>query len=133
MSREMSIFVLGTDETIMDTFNLALIIADPWVNMILSGEKPWEMRSQSTNIRERIGFIEKGSGLIVGEGYLVDCRMMDKITLRHISNREKHKIDYAQHPELLKYKYAWVLRNVKKYKKPIPYSHPRGAVIWVRV
>jgi len=27
--------------------------------------------------------------------------------------------------------YAWVLRRAKRLRKPVPYDHPRGAVIWV--
>lgn len=34
---------------------------------------------------------------------------------------------------LNKWCYAWELSNVIKYKKPIPYCHPRGAVIWVKL
>lgn len=32
-----------------------------------------------------------------------------------------------------KWCYAWELSNIIKYKKPIPYCHPRGAVIWVKL
>tara|TARA_R110002096_G_scaffold92501_3_gene209109 strand:+ start:458 stop:682 length:225 start_codon:yes stop_codon:yes gene_type:complete len=34
---------------------------------------------------------------------------------------------------LKKWRYAWRLCNVKKYNKPIPYNHPKGAVIWVNL
>ena len=27
--------------------------------------------------------------------------------------------------------YAWVLDQVRRLPKPVPYEHPRGAVIWV--
>jgi hypothetical protein len=27
--------------------------------------------------------------------------------------------------------YAWVLKGAKRFRKPIPYEHPSGPVIWV--
>lgn len=27
--------------------------------------------------------------------------------------------------------YAWVLKDVIKFKNPVPYKHPSGAVTWV--
>jgi hypothetical protein len=27
--------------------------------------------------------------------------------------------------------YAWVLKDVVKFKNPVPYKHPSGAVTWV--
>ena len=29
--------------------------------------------------------------------------------------------------------YAWVLANIRLLKKPVPYAHPSGAVIWVKL
>ncbi|GAF99913.1 unnamed protein product, partial [marine sediment metagenome] len=29
--------------------------------------------------------------------------------------------------------YAWVLEKAKRYDEPIPYTHPLGAVIWVKL
>ena len=48
----------------------ALIIQKPWVDLILDNIKIWEMRSTKTNVRGKIGLIEAGSGLIVGEAIL---------------------------------------------------------------
>ena len=28
-------------------------------------------------------------------------------------------------------KYAWVLKDVIRFKTPVPYKHPSGAVTWV--
>jgi hypothetical protein len=30
-----------------------------------------------------------------------------------------------------KYTFAWVLANARRFKTPVPYRHPSGAVIWV--
>jgi ASCH domain len=50
----------------------ALIIRDPWIGLILTGRKTWELRASPTKIRGRIGLIRKGSGWIVGVADLVD-------------------------------------------------------------
>lgn len=58
----------------------ALIVRQPWIEKILSGEKTWEMRSKRTLVRGRIGLIEQGTGLIVGECDLIHSGMpLDKL------------------------------------------------------
>ena len=44
---------------------------------------------------------------------------------------EAHQVDDLSLLE--KWCYAWRLCKVKKYDKPIPYDHPKGAVIWVNL
>lgn len=44
----------------------ALVIAEPWIGLILDGSKTWEMRSRATRKRGRIALIRKGSGQVVG-------------------------------------------------------------------
>jgi hypothetical protein len=51
----------------------ALIVARPWVDLLLSGEKRIEIRSIRTKKREVIGLIAKGTKLIVGVARVVDC------------------------------------------------------------
>jgi hypothetical protein len=108
----------------------ALIVRKPWLDRIFNDGKIWEMRSTKTNIRGRIGLIESGSGLILGEVDLVDCgkslsEEQAKATI------DKHQVEDIS---LLKYwRFPWVLENAKRYESPIPYTHPSGAVIWVRI
>jgi ASCH domain len=45
-----------------------LIIDEPWISLIVSGEKTWEMRSRNTNVRGRIGLIRKGSKTVIRFG-----------------------------------------------------------------
>ena len=52
----------------------ALVIREPWIDLILQGKKTWEMRSQPTNVRGKIGLIRRGTGLVVGTAMLTDCR-----------------------------------------------------------
>lgn len=39
----------------------ALIIREPWIDLVLSGQKSWELRSRSTEKRGLIGLIRKGA------------------------------------------------------------------------
>lgn len=113
-----------------DMIERALIVDKPWVDLILSGDKPWEMRSRSTNIRGRIGLIQKGSGLIVGEVDLVDCLEFSNQSALY-ARVDKHQVEDFN--LLDKWNIAWVLENENRYEEPIPYDHPQGAVIWVRL
>lgn len=108
----------------------ALIIKSPWINKILDNNKTWEMRSTRTHVRGIIGLIEQGTGLIVGQAELVDCLdPLDKIS--SVEGLNKHQVqDFLL---LEKWKYPWVLTNIKRFKTPIPYNHPQGAVIWVNL
>lgn len=107
----------------------ALIVRQPWIGKILNLEKSWEMRSTKTKIRGRIGLIEAGTGLIVGEANLVDCHDQPISRINKVFGIHLHQV--KDQSLLDKWCYAWVLKEVKKYKYPIPYNHPKGAVIWV--
>ena len=107
----------------------SLIIAEPWIEKILSGEKTWEMRSRRTSIRGKIGLIRKGSGLIVGECQIVEC--YDNFSIQQLTEHEReHCITDVS--LLMRWPVAWVLKNVCRWEQPIPYKHPRGAVTWVK-
>ena len=52
-----------------------------------------------------------------------------------LSFSEKHRIpsETINRGEVDKWRYAWELSNVRQLKRPVPYSHPQGAVIWVNL
>lgn len=95
---------------------------------MLAGEKKWEMRSRRTNFRGRFGLIPSGSGHIVGEATLVDC--LPALSRSEAEAAfEKHRIPPEEIELLERYRFPWVLQDAEPYDHPIPYSHPRGAVI----
>lgn len=107
----------------------ALIVRNPYAGMIVDGLKSWEMRSRPTTLRERFGIIEARSGLIIGDVELVDC--LD-LRLRDLKDKvHLHQVD--DFAVLEKWHFAWVLERPTRYKKPRPYIHPPGAVVWVRL
>ena len=104
-----------------------LIISQPWIDLILNGEKTWEMRSKETKIQGWIGLVEKGTKTIVGIAKL-DSSFFIYDVQNHFS---EHRINYTgPNDKLLKYKWAWVLNTATRIEPP--YIHPRGALIWVR-
>lgn len=108
----------------------ALIIKKPWIDYILSGKKTWEIRGCSTKKRGKIELIQSKSGLVVGCCEITDCF---KLNLKEYSSSyNKHCIDKL---DCLPYKatYAWVISNPCRYENPKKYSHPNGAVIWVKL
>ncbi|MGE0823081.1 MAG: ASCH domain-containing protein [Candidatus Binatia bacterium] len=114
-----------------------LIIMPKPLEWILSGHKIWELRSKPTNIRGRIALSEKGTKRIVGICMLKEC--LGPLTVEQFianarkMNEKKAKLE-AKRKELKKDLatplYAWVLADVKRLAKPIPFANPSGAVTW---
>ena len=107
----------------------ALIIKKPWIDLILSGEKTWEMRSRKTHLTGWIGLIEQGTGLIVGKAFLTGSFEIDE--LEFAENYSKHRIN--DDVLLRRYSWAWTLDQAQRLEIPIHYKHPSGAVIWVKI
>lgn len=114
---------------ITDKMEKGLIIRKVWLDKILDEGKTWEMRTTKTKVKGKIGLIESGTGLIVGEANLIGCSHIPIMPNDKYFN--KHKV---KDTELLKkWKYPWILSDAKRYDKPIPYKHKQGAVIWVKL
>lgn len=107
----------------------ALIVRQPWVGLILSGQKTWEMRSSPTKVRGEIGLIEQGTGMIVGSVFLQNSVLPSDVELAN--NYQKHRV--LDDKLFLKWPYAWILSDAKRFDEPAPYEHPMGAVIWVKL
>jgi hypothetical protein len=106
----------------------SLIIKSEWLFKIFNTQKVYEMRSTATKKIGPIGLIKSGSGLIVGSAYLNGCFKIDP-------DRFASTLRYHQVPDfelLKKWPWAWVLSEVEKFETPVKYSHPQGAVIWVK-
>lgn len=111
-----------------------LLIRQPWVDMILSGKKTWELRGSNTATRGRITIIESGSGTVVGTSELVD--VVGPLSMDDLRrNIGKHCVPRSQLGSDLPYRrtHAWVLGRARRLPQPVPYDHPRGAVIWVNL
>lgn len=108
-----------------------LIIRQPWIEMILAGTKVWEMRSERTMFRGPIALIEKGTGFVVGTAILSDS--LPPISPKDMGAcRTKHRIPAEISDEVgFKWFTPWVLKDVRRLARPVPYVHRSGAVILV--
>ena len=111
-----------------------LTIREPWATLIIEGYKKYEFRSWKTNYRGKIlihtsKVIEKNTierfneyslnykcGYIIGEADIVDCIKVDKKFNDGLKKINPLVYDRSNHVGI----YAWKLKNVKKYDKPIP-------------
>ena len=112
----------------------ALLIRQPFVDMILEGKKTWEIRGSRTSIRGTIGLIPSASGgKVVGVCDVVTyIGPLSQAVFRRNASKAGMK---PREAELGYYRntYAWVLKNPRRLRKPVPYKHPSGAVIWVKL
>jgi hypothetical protein len=109
-----------------------LIIKQEFLDLILCGRKDWELRGSPTNVAGAIALIQAGSGTIVGRADLDS--VFGPLSLGDLKANASHL--GCRPAEVSKYypkTYAWVLKNAKRLKRPIPYRHPQGAVIWVKL
>lgn len=110
----------------------ALVIDNPWIGLLLSGQKAWEMRSTATHYRGWFGLIRKGSGLVVGIARLTGCGgpLSEE---EMIASVDKHRIPEGtiRSGAVAKWNTPWILEDVRSLSKPVRYVHPSGAVTWV--
>jgi len=106
-----------------------LIIKKEWLDKIFDEGKVWEMRTRNTSIRGQVGLIESGSGLVMGTANIIHSSFVpDYMRGKFIY---KHKVEDLS--LLDKWSHAWVLTCSKRLAEPVPYNHPKGAVIWVNL
>ena len=122
-----------------------LIIKQPWIAYTLNGNKPFEIRTRPTRIRERIGLICAGTGEVWGEVDVAMCECYSKDSAIHISASamgmgitgdlgETVKRDIARYVHMLPSDelFLWGFDNIIRYDKPRKYKHPQGAQTWIR-
>lgn len=112
----------------------ALIIADPWISLILGGQKDWEMRSTSASHRGWFGLVWKGLGAVYGVARLVDVKPPQS-TEQMIKAFEHHRIpeEMIRSGEVATWNTPWVLADVRRLTTPVRYRHKNGSVTWVNL
>ena len=109
-----------------------LLVREPWISLILSGEKIWEMRSRRTRIKGNIALIRQGSGHICATANLLGS--LEKIEKDQFEKKWfYHRIPHDQTSRCVErgWLFPWVLSDVVMSYVLIPYNHKRGAVTWV--
>lgn len=111
----------------METLS-AIPIREPWIDMILDGLKTWEIRSKFTKKIGPVALIRSKSGTVVGTAKL--SKVIEITASLGRANARKMGMNPADGADC-EGLYAWVLEDVVKFKTPVPYKHPSGAVTWV--
>ncbi|MBO9608062.1 MAG: ASCH domain-containing protein [Paenibacillaceae bacterium] len=112
----------------------ALVIREPYASRIVDGTKKWEIRGSGTLIRGKIAIIAGGTGTMIGSCELTDVigpLSLDEYTLSY----EQRGLRQIEACDKLPYKqtFAWVMSHAKRFRSPVAYEHPNGAVIWVKL
>jgi hypothetical protein len=113
----------------------AIIVDEPWIGLILSGQKTWEMRKTGCSYRGAVGLIRKGSGRVVGVARIVDSLSPLVTSEAYAAAEPKHRIppDRQARARVDGWATPWVLADARRLTSPVPYRHPGGAVIWVKL
>jgi hypothetical protein len=109
----------------------AVPIKREFLDLILDGRKVWELRSRAAQRRGRIGLIESGSGMVVGI-----CDLVEVIGPLDGKQLKAARLKWGGKPgERSSYgiTFAWVLADARRLRLPVPYTHPSGAIGWVRL
>ena len=109
----------------------ALVVKKRWLDLILAGQKKWEIRGSSTAKRGWIHFAEsQAGGKLMGRARLVDCFPVSRESF--VRNFHQHRVPSLS---MVPYHtpYAWVLEDCEQFDKAFNYEHKRGAVLWADV
>lgn len=113
----------------MEPIQKGLVVREPWIDLLLSGEKTWEMRAQRPSYRGWIGLIRKGSGMVSGVARLAEVG--DPLSPEEmVAGFGKHRIPEAiiRSGEVSKWTTPWKLTDVRALREPVSYRHPNGAI-----
>ena len=109
----------------------ALVVKKRWLDLIVAGDKDWEIRGSSTARRGWIHFAEsQAGGKLIGRARLVDCLSVPRSSfMKHVSRHCVTSLSEVPYKSI----FAWVLKNAERFKSPFVYKHKQGAVIWIKV
>lgn len=108
----------------------AIPIREPWIDMILAGKKEWEIRSKFTKKIHPVALIRAGSGTVVASTNLSEViQLTQELAYENVAIMGFIPLTMVE-AKGLDGQYAWVLKDIVKFKNPIPYKHPSGAVTW---
>ena len=112
----------------------ALTLKQEWLDLILTGRKTWEIRSQPTHKRERVALAQSGTTVLRGDVEIVNCVRLDAQSFA--ASMDKHCVPQNRHTEVIggyAKIFAWELARPRRYITPIPYKRMPGQVGWVNL
>ena len=113
------------------TIMKGLIIREPWISKILSGEKTMEMRKTRTKNLGRIALLNRGyirgfATLHRCDGPLSNQELLARRKEHCIPEDRINSSNYA-------YRFGWMISDLENLSTPKKYAHPRGAQMWVNL
>lgn len=125
---------VGKNGRVPPALDRLLIVAEPWASLLVDGQKTWELRTRSTKVRGLIGIAAKGTGTIIGSVDLVGVHgpMTSEEMARFGAYHRVPSDSVAQYGGKRGI-FAWEVAEGQRFDGPVPYRHPQGAVIWVRL
>lgn len=112
-----------------------LVVRDPYASRLLSGEKVWEIRGRNTNVRGPVVILKSGTGHAFGTVDLVrvlgPLEASDLVNAPELPQAERREIEREGLPYAKTY--AYVFTDPRRFSEPVRYTHPHGAVTWVRL
>ena len=114
----------------------ALVVQQPWADMLLEGTKTIEIRNQSCykHVGTRIAIAVSGTKQLHGEVNFVKCEKISFATFETPPYKRCHCIEDMDTTQAVrKYKtlFAWHMASPVKYAQPVPFHFPHGAIKWV--
>jgi hypothetical protein len=101
----------------------ALTIKEPWISLILSGKKTWELRSRDARMRGRIALIRKGSGTVVGVANLT-ATLPNLSRSDLMTNVARHQVPQHEIGLDSRWNVAWVLEGAQPPSRTSPIPAP---------
>ena len=107
-----------------------LIVKKPFADLIIDGEKEWELRSRcppSKKLGKELYLLS--SGKVLGRIKIDSHYIATKQQLEE--NLEKHRSETSFLPNSHT-SHVWKIKVIEKFKQPKKYVHPIGARVWVK-
>ena len=117
----------------MPTGASILLVRQPWLGLLLAGQKSLEIRGSRCNKDgQRIYLALPGAGgLVLGSVEFTACT--GPLTAAEYAARQSEHCVAAQAGAPLPYggsTYAWSVREPVRFAEPVPYTHRPGCVVW---
>ncbi|MCS7137770.1 MAG: ASCH domain-containing protein [Candidatus Caldarchaeum sp.] len=103
-----------------------LIVKQPFAGYIIEGRKKWEMRLRPPPADK----LNREIYLLSGGYALGKVKIVSYVgPLSRAAVLRTKRLHGGASP---RYRYGWVVKVVRRFRKPVRYRHPWGAQVWVR-
>lgn len=109
------------------------IIKKEWLDLIVSGKKTLEIRGHSTQkLNQPIYLLESGTRRVRAICSITSSALLDEYNWEKLKQEHCVDITFAELNRIYRKAYGWKLTNIEPIEDIWHYTHPKGAVIWVK-